>query len=56
MRRTQVVDLSEKDAKMNIWARTEEVMGGWRKLYYEELHNMCLSPYIFRGIESRRMR
>jgi hypothetical protein len=32
------------------------VMGGWRKLYNEELHNMYSSPSIIRIIKSRRMR
>jgi hypothetical protein len=33
-----------------------EVMGGWRKLYNEELHNLYSSPSIIRIIKSRRMR
>jgi len=32
----------------------EEVAGGWRRLYNEELHN-CVSPNIIRVIESRKM-
>jgi hypothetical protein len=31
-------------------------MGGWRKLYNEELHNLCSSPSIIRIIKSKRMR
>jgi hypothetical protein len=31
-------------------------MGGWRKLYNEELHNLYSSPSIIRIIKSRRMR
>jgi hypothetical protein len=30
--------------------------GGWRKLHYEELHNLYSSPSIIRIIKSRRMR
>jgi hypothetical protein len=33
----------------------EEVAGGWRRLYSEELHNLYASPNIIRVIKSRRM-
>jgi hypothetical protein len=33
--------------------KREEVIGGWRKLHNEELHNL---PYVIRMIKSRRMR
>jgi hypothetical protein len=36
--------------------KRDEVTGGWRKLYNEELHNMNASPSIIRMIKSRRMR
>jgi hypothetical protein len=36
--------------------KREEVIGGWRKLHNEELHNMCCSPSIIRMIKSRRVR
>jgi hypothetical protein len=32
------------------------VIGGWRTLHNEELHNVYSSPYIIRMIKSRRMR
>jgi hypothetical protein len=32
------------------------VIGGWRKLHNEELHNLYSSPSIIRMIKSRRMR
>jgi hypothetical protein len=35
---------------------SDEVMGGWRELHYEELHNLYGSPSIIRIIKSRRMR
>jgi hypothetical protein len=36
--------------------KRNEVIGGWRKLHNEELHNMYCSPSIIRMINSRRMR
>jgi hypothetical protein len=33
-----------------------EVIGGWRKLHNEELHNFYSSPSIIRIINSRRMK
>jgi hypothetical protein len=35
-------------------SKREEVIGGWRKLCNEELHNLYSSPSIM--IKSRRMR
>jgi hypothetical protein len=34
----------------------DEVIGGWRKLHNEKLHNLYGSPSIIRMIKSRRMR
>jgi hypothetical protein len=34
----------------------EEVSGGWRRLHYEELHNLYTSPNIIFGTMLRRMR
>jgi hypothetical protein len=34
----------------------DEVIGGWRKVHNEELHNLYCSPSIIRIIKSRRMR
>jgi hypothetical protein len=36
--------------------KRDEVTGGWRKLYNEELRNLYSSPSIIRIINSRRMR
>jgi hypothetical protein len=36
--------------------KRDEVMGGWRKLHNEELHNLYSSSSIIRKIKSRRMR
>jgi hypothetical protein len=33
-----------------------EVIGSWRKLHNEELHNLYSSPSIIRMMKSRRMR
>jgi hypothetical protein len=45
---------------LNVHAPTEEkrngVTGGWRKLHYEELHDLYSPPSISRIIKSRRMR
>jgi hypothetical protein len=35
--------------------RRDEVMGDWRKLHNEGLHNLYSSPNIIRMIKSRRM-
>jgi hypothetical protein len=32
------------------------MMGGWRKLHNEELHDLCSSPSVIRIIKLRRMR
>jgi hypothetical protein len=36
--------------------RRDEVMGGWRRLHNEELHNLYSLPSMIRTIKSRRMR
>jgi hypothetical protein len=36
--------------------KRNDVIGGWRKLHKEELHNLYSSPSIIRMIKSRRMR
>jgi hypothetical protein len=36
--------------------KRDEVMGGWRKLHSEELHNLYSSPSIIRMTKSRRTR
>jgi hypothetical protein len=36
--------------------KRDEVIGGWRKLHDEDLHNLYCSPSIIRMIKSRRMR
>jgi hypothetical protein len=36
--------------------KTDEVTGGWRKLYNEELHNLYSSASTVIIIKSRRMR
>jgi hypothetical protein len=36
--------------------KRNEVIGGWRKLYNEELHNLYCSPRVIRISKSRRIR
>jgi hypothetical protein len=36
--------------------KRDEVIGGWRGLHNEELHNLYSSPSIIRMIKSRRMK
>jgi hypothetical protein len=36
--------------------RRDEMIGGWRKLHNEELHNLHCSSSIIRIIKSKRMR
>jgi hypothetical protein len=36
--------------------KRDKVMGGWRKLHYEELHNLYSSSNIIRVIKSGRMK
>jgi hypothetical protein len=35
--------------------KRDEVIGDWRKLHTEELHNLYSSPKIIRMIKSRRI-
>jgi hypothetical protein len=49
--------LSENRVLRGIFApKREEVIGGWRKLQNEELHNLYGSPSMIRIMKSRRMR
>jgi hypothetical protein len=36
--------------------KRDDVMGDWRKLHKEELHNLYSSPNIIRMFKSKRMR
>jgi hypothetical protein len=36
--------------------KEEEVVGGWRRLHNEELHNVYTSPNIIRLMNARRLR
>jgi hypothetical protein len=36
--------------------KRDEIIGGWRKLHYEKLHNFPSSPNIIRKMKSRRMK
>jgi hypothetical protein len=43
-------------AEENIWTKSKEVEGGWRRLQNEELHNLYASSNIVSVIKSKRMR
>jgi hypothetical protein len=36
--------------------KRDEVTGGWRKMYNEELHNLYSSPSTIRMVKSGRMK
>jgi hypothetical protein len=36
--------------------KRDEIIGGWRKVHNDELHNLYCSPNIIRMIKSRRIR
>jgi hypothetical protein len=36
--------------------KRDEVIGGWRKLHNEKLHNLSSSPSIIRMLKPRKMR
>jgi hypothetical protein len=36
--------------------KRDEIIGGWRKLYNDELHNLYSSPNITIMVKSRKMR
>jgi hypothetical protein len=36
--------------------KKDEIIGGWRKLHNEELHNLYSLPNVIRMIKSRRTR
>jgi hypothetical protein len=48
-------DVGEQVVVENIWTK-EEVIGGWRGLRNEALHNLYYSPDIIRMSKSRTMR
>jgi hypothetical protein len=37
-------------------SKRDKIIGGWRKLHNEELHNLYYSPNIIRMIKPMRMR
>jgi hypothetical protein len=45
-----------KYARKIFGPKRDEMIGGWRKLHNEELHNLYCSPSLIRFIKSRRMR
>jgi len=41
----------EQGAVENIWVLKEEATSGWRKLSYEELHDLCPLPDVIRAMK-----
>jgi hypothetical protein len=50
--RTQTEGISEEGPRR---PKGDEVLGGWRKLHNEELHNVYFSPNIIEIIKSKTM-
>jgi hypothetical protein len=46
----------ENPWKNGFGSKRDDVMGDWRKLHNEELHNLYSLPNIIRIIKSRRLR
>ena len=46
----------EKQVLEKIWEpKRKDVTGNWRRLYYEELHDLYSSPNIIRVLKSRKI-
>jgi hypothetical protein len=57
LREEHIVKVFENRVPRRIFElKKDEVMGCWRKLHNEELHNLYSSPSIIRMIKSKRMR
>jgi hypothetical protein len=57
LREEQRLKVFENRAGRRIFVpKRNEVMGGWRKLHNDELHDLYSSPSIIRIIKLRRMR
>jgi hypothetical protein len=55
-RRTQLRVFKKRVLRTIFGLERDEVTGGWRKLYNEELHNLYSSRSITRMIKSRRIK
>jgi hypothetical protein len=47
--------LENRVLRIILGLKRDEVVGGWRRLHNEELHNLYISPSIIRIIKSRRI-
>jgi hypothetical protein len=56
LREERKLRVFENRVLRRIFGLKREVMGDWRKMHNEELHNLYFLPNIIRMIKSRRMR
>jgi hypothetical protein len=54
--RTYTDGIRVQGSQESIWAKRDEIIGGWSKLHNKELHDLYSSPNIVRMLKSRRMR
>jgi hypothetical protein len=55
MGRAQTRVFANRVLRRILGPKRDEVIGGWRKLHNEELHNLYCSPGIIRMLKSRKM-
>jgi hypothetical protein len=55
LREESALRVSENTVVRNNWTYDSEMMGGWRRLNNEEIHNLYISHNIIRVIKSRKI-